>query len=68
MIRETPYGEKVDLNILETLLARGELFRYPNKQYFLFSKSGFTRGCIDRTKACGNVELVAYEQMMRTDR
>lgn len=56
--------EKVDLAVLETLIARSELFPYKNKHFFLFSKSGFTKGCTEKVKELGNVSLVTYEEIM----
>ncbi len=51
-------AEKVDLAVLETLVDRSKLFPYKNKHYYLFSKSGFTKGCADKAKELGNVSLV----------
>lgn len=53
-------NEHVDADILETLIARSKLFHYKNMYYYLFSKSGFTKGCMDRAKEMGNVSLVSY--------
>ena len=55
--------EKVDLAVLETLISRSELFPYKNKHFFLFSKSGFTKGCAEKVKEFGNVTLVTYEEI-----
>ena len=57
-------NEKVDLGVLETLIKRSALFPYKNVQYYLFAKTGFTKGCIDRAKEMGNVTLVKYEDMV----
>ena len=57
-------AEKVDLAVLETLVARSKLFPYKNKHYYLFSKSGFTKGCEDKAKALGNVSLVTYGDLI----
>ncbi|MBO5303516.1 MAG: ATP-binding protein [Lachnospiraceae bacterium] len=57
-------NEKVDLDILETLIRRSKLFRYTKVHYYLFSKSGFTKGCMDRGKEMGNVTLVSYADML----
>ena len=54
-------NEKVDLGVLETLVKRSELFNYKTKHYYLFSKSGFTKGCIDKANEMGNVSLVEYK-------
>ena len=59
-------NEKVDLSILEKLVERGNLFHQPRKQYYLFAKTGFTKGCMDKAKEIGNVTLVEYEEMVLT--
>ncbi len=56
-------NEKVDLGVLETLVKRSELFNYKTKHYYLFSKSGFTKGFEDRAKEMGNVRLVEYKDI-----
>ncbi len=61
-------GEKVDLSVLETLVARSNLFPYLNKHFFLFSKSGFTKGCLDKAKELGNVSLVTYGEIVKAFR
>lgn len=57
-------NEKVDLGVLETLVKRSRLFSYKKIYYYLFSKSGFTKGCIDEAKKMGNVTLVSYAEMI----
>ena len=57
-------NEKVDLSVLETLVKRSRLFSYKNTHLYLFSKSGFTKGCIDEAKKMGNVTLVNYEDVV----
>ncbi len=56
-------NEKVDLGVLETLVKRSDLFMYKKKHFFLFAKSGFTKGCTDRAKEMGNVTLVCFREM-----
>lgn len=58
-------NEAVDIGILETLVKRSELFSYKTKQYYLFSKTGFTTGCTDRANEMGNVSLVKFADMMK---
>ena len=58
-------NEKVDAGVLETLIKRSQLFHYKNTRLYLFSKSGFTKGCIDITNRLGNVTLVTYEDILR---
>ena len=57
-------NEKVDLGVLETLVKRSRLFSYKKNYFYLFSKSGFTKGCIDEAKKMGNVTLVSYAEMV----
>ncbi len=57
-------NEKVDLSILETLIKRSKLFLYTDVHYYLFSKSGFTKGCIDKAKEMENVQLVSYKDIL----
>lgn len=58
-------NEKVDLSVLETLVERSELFNYNQKHFYLFAKTGFTKGCIDRANEMGNATLVTYEDMLK---
>ena len=60
-------NEKVDVGVLETLVERSKLFNYDDKHFYLFAKTGFSKGCIDRAAQMGNVELVAYSDMLRTN-
>lgn len=57
-------NEKVDLGVLETLVKRSKLFSYTNVHYYLFSKSGFTKGCVDKAEEMGNVRLVCYGEIV----
>lgn len=57
-------NEKVDLGVLETLVKRSELFLYKKVYYYLFAKSGFTKGCIERANEMGNVTLVGYKDIV----
>lgn len=64
-------NENVDLDVLETLVERSGLFHYTKMHYFLFSKTGFTKGCMEEAEKMGNVTLVSYEDMilsMKTDK
>lgn len=58
-------NEKVGLGVLETFIKRSNLFSYINVHLFLFSKSGFTKGCIDKANELGNVSLVTYADMLK---
>ena len=57
-------NEKVDLDILETLMKRSKLFRYMKVHYYLFSKSGFTKDCIEKAQGMENVTLVSYADIL----
>ena len=56
---------KVDTGVLELLIYRSTLFNYQNKHYYLFSRSGFTKGCIERARSEGHVSLVTYEDILK---
>ena len=58
-------NEKVDIGVLETLVERGNLFSYKTKHYYLFAKSGFTKGCIERADKMVNVSLIKYSDMIK---
>lgn len=58
-------NEKIDLGVLETLVKRSRLFHYTEVQLYLFAKTGFTKGCIDRANEMGNVELVTYGDILK---
>ena len=57
-------GEKVDLGVLETLVGRSDLFNQKAKHFFLFAKTGFTKGCAEKAAALGNVSLVTYDDIL----
>lgn len=58
-------NEKVDISVLETLVIRSSLFHYTKTHLYLFSKSGFTKGCADKAHEMQNVTLVDYKTMMK---
>ena len=47
-------NEKVDRGVLETLTERSSLFAYQKKHFFLFSRSGFTKECMEKAKEMEN--------------
>ena len=57
-------NEKVDLGVLDVLVEKSKLFNYRNKYYYLFAKTGFTKGCREKADEMGNVVLVSYEEML----
>ena len=58
-------NEKVDIGVLETLAARSDLFCDRKKYLYLFAKTGFTKGCIEKAAGMDNVTLVTYHEMLR---
>ena len=56
-------NKKVDFGVLETLYERSGLFQYPKVWLFLFAKTGFTKGCIERANELGNVKLISFDEM-----
>lgn len=57
-------NEKADISVLETLAKRSRLFSYKDIYLYLFSKSGFSKGCVDEAKRMGKVTLVGYEDIV----
>lgn len=57
--------KRILLGILETLVERSNLFHYRQRHFYLFAKTGFTKGCRDRAIEMGNVTLVAYHEMLK---
>lgn len=55
--------KKTNAGVLDTLLERIRIFRYPHKHLYLFSKSGFTKSCEERAKELSCVSLVDYQNM-----
>jgi AAA+ ATPase superfamily predicted ATPase len=58
-------NEKVDTGVLDTLIERSRLFHYTNVCLYLFAKTGFTKGCIDKAIELGNVKLITFDEMMK---
>ena len=56
-------NEDVDLTVLKTLIRRSMIFPHQTKFYYLFSKTGFTKGCKTHAEEFGNVWLVSYNDM-----
>ena len=50
-------NEKIDRNVLEVLVGRSNLFHFDKKHFYLFSKSGFTKACMDEAAEIGNVYI-----------
>ena len=52
------------VGLIENLIGRSKLFRYTQVHYYLFSKSGFTKGCMEKAEEMGNVTLVSYADII----
>lgn len=58
-------NEKVDVGVLDKLIERSNLFNHTERYYYLFSKSGFTQGCIEQAEKLGRVTLVDYNKILK---
>lgn len=58
-------NEKADVGVLEKLMQRSQLFHYTKIHLYLFSKTGFTQGCIEKAATAGNVSLVTYDDIIK---
>ena len=52
---------------IKTLVDRSGLFHYTKLHYFLFSKTGFTKGCMDKAEEMGNVTLISYKDIVKEE-
>ena len=58
-------GEKTASDELDKLVRRSaNLLQDCEKEYFLFSRSGFTKGLTERAERAGNVTLVGLEELL----
>ena len=60
-------NEKVDVKVLETLMARSNLFHFDKKHFYIFAKSGFTKACIAKAAEAGNVSTISLDDMMKVN-
>jgi len=56
--------EFVSESVLDLLVERSALFSYSNVEYYLFARTGFTKACVKKAKAMGNVTLVTLTDMV----
>lgn len=59
-------NENVDTGVLDTLVERSKLFSFANVYLYLFAKTGFSKGCADKARGFGNVELVTFDTMLKS--
>lgn len=55
--------EKTDLSVILKLVERGNLFAYPQKYFYLFSKAGFIEDAIEYARNNENIKLITFEDM-----
>ena len=55
--------DAIGVDVLEQLLERATFFNRPQQEYFLFSKSGFTKQCENRASE-ERVHLVKFDEMI----
>jgi len=58
-------NNKVDADVLKTLVDRSHLLHYQNVQLYLFAKRGFTKGCIEKANELGNVALIDFAEIFQ---
>ena len=56
-------NEKTDVAVLNALVDKSGMFSTESKVYYLFSKSGYTKGCQEKAEALGKVTLVTYKDI-----
>lgn len=56
-------NEAADLRTLNKMVKRSELFSYPDKYIYIFSKSGFTSACIEKAKGNDKIYLIDFADM-----
>lgn len=61
-------NENVDVGILDKLVERSQLFHYSKTVLYLFAKTGFTQGCVEKANEMGNVVMVTFEDIMKSFR
>jgi AAA+ ATPase superfamily predicted ATPase len=53
-------SDRVDADVIDTLIERSELFNYRRKHYYLFAKTGFTDRAKAKADSGQNIALVSY--------
>ena len=57
-------NEDVDLQTLNKLIERSEMFSYTDKYIYLFSKNGFTSSCIEKAQTNDKIFLISFSEMI----
>ena len=58
-------NEPADAIVVNNLLERGEMFSYPEKYYYVFSKSGFGKNALQLAKKNERIHLIDFKSMQR---
>lgn len=58
-------NEEIDKKVLEKAIFRSELFSFPNKFIYLFSKTGFTSYCLEYAKTNPSIHLVTFQDIIK---
>lgn len=58
-------NEEIDKKVLEKAIFRNELFSFPNKFIYLFSKTGFTSYCLEYAKTNPSIHLVTFQDIIK---
>lgn len=58
-------NEEIDKKVLEKAIFRSELFSFPNKFIYLFSKTGFTSYCLEYAKTNSSIHLVTFQDIIK---
>jgi len=58
-------NEKINSGVLDTLIERSRLFHYEQVWFYLFAKSGFTKGCLEKAAELGNVSLISFDEIAK---
>ncbi len=59
-------NEKVDKGVVEKLMERSNLFHHKEKHLYVFSKNGFTQGCLEKAASDSNIHLLSFDEMMKS--
>lgn len=57
------HTKKVDLDVLNTLVERSQVFTCTSPHYIIFSKSGFKQKCIEVAKNKAHLKLISFSDM-----
>ena len=56
-------NDPVDVTTLKELLEKSRLFDFTEVYFYLFSKNGFTKACLEEAKKIKNIRLISFGDM-----